>query len=51
MTAQYGVTAVDKDEGAGINWSDTVLPLCVVLVVVFGIGLVMMRVWHRIDPS
>ena len=52
LTGQYAVPAVaDGGEGAGINWKSTVLPMGVVLLVVFGIGLVMMRVWHRIDPS
>lgn len=52
LTGQYAVPAIaDGGEGAGINWKSTVLPMGVVLIVVFGIGLVMMRVWHRIDPS
>jgi hypothetical protein len=51
ITGQYAVPAVDDDEGAGINWGDTVLPLGALLVVVFLIGLVLMRIWHRIDPS
>lgn len=52
ITGQFAVPAIaDGGEGAGINWKSTVLPMGVVLAVVFGIGLVMMRVWHRIDPS
>lgn len=52
ITGQYAVPAVaDGGEGAGIDWKSTVLPMGVVLLIVFGIGLVMMRVWHRIDPS
>lgn len=51
ITEQYAVPAVDSDEGAGINWGDTLLPLGALLVVVFIIGLVLMRIWHRIDPS
>jgi hypothetical protein len=51
ITGQYGVPAIDDDEGAGINWGDTLLPLGALLVVVFVIGLVLMRIWHRIDPS
>ncbi len=52
ITGQYAVPAVaDGGEGAGIDWNSTVLPMGVVLLIVFGIGLVMMRVWHRIDPS
>jgi len=51
VTGQYIVPAASESEGAGIDWESTVLPLGVVLVVIFGIGLVLMRVWHRIDPS
>ncbi len=51
LTGQYSVPAATKDDGAGIDWGNTVLPLGVVLLIIFGIGLVLMRVWHRIDPS
>jgi hypothetical protein len=51
VTGQYAVPAADSSEGAGIDWERTVLPLGAVLLVVFGIGLVLMRTWHRIDPS
>ena len=51
LTGQYAVPAATKDDSAGIDWGNTVLPLGVVLLIIFGIGLVLMRVWHRIDPS
>jgi hypothetical protein len=51
VTGQYIVIATSQDEGAGIDWGNTVVPLGVALAVIFGIGLVLMRVWHRIDPS
>jgi len=51
LTGQYVVPAADSSEGAGIDWGSTVLPIGAVLLVVFGIGLVLMRTWHRIDPS
>lgn len=51
ITGQYVVPASDASEGAGIDWGTTVLPIGAVLLVVFGIGLVLMRTWHRIDPS
>ena len=51
VTHQYAVPAATKTEGAGIDWRNTVLPLSAALVIVFAIGLVLMRVWHRIDPS
>ncbi|MEP7215356.1 MAG: hypothetical protein ABI782_03835 [Anaerolineaceae bacterium] len=51
ITHQYAVPAASESEGAGIDWRQTVLPLSVALVIVFGLGLVLMRVWHRIDPT
>ena len=51
ITGQYAVPAASQSEGAGIDWRNTVLPLSVALAFVFAIGLVLMRVWHRIDPS
>lgn len=51
LTNQYAVPAASEDEGAGIDWGGTILPLGGVLLVLFAIGLVLMRVWHRIDPS
>ena len=51
VTNQYAVPAASQSEGAGIDWGKTVLPLSAALGVVFVIGLVLMRVWHRIDPS
>lgn len=51
LTGQYAVPAASEDDGAGIDWSHTIVPMGVVLLIVFGIGLVLMRVWHRIDPT
>lgn len=51
LTGQYAVPAATQDDGAGIDWSHTIVPMGVVLLIVFGIGLVLMRVWHRIDPT
>ena len=51
VTGQYAVPAATEEEGAGIDWGNTLLPMGLVLLIVFGIGLVLMRVWHRIDPS
>lgn len=51
ITGQYAVPAANEDEGAGIDWQNTVLPLGVALAIIFVIGLLLMRVWHRIDPS
>lgn len=51
ITGQYAVPAATQDEGAGIDWGNTVVPLGIALGIIFVIGLLLMRVWHRIDPS
>lgn len=51
LTGQYAVPADTDSEGEGIEWGGTVAPVAGVLLVVFAIGLVLMRIWHRIDPS
>lgn len=51
VTGQYAVPAEGRSEGAGIDWGHTVIPLGAALAIIFVIGLVLMRVWHRIDPS
>ncbi|HET7738243.1 MAG TPA: hypothetical protein VFK32_06685 [Tepidiformaceae bacterium] len=51
VTGQEAVAAGDGDDGASIEWLGTVVPVTVALVLVLGIGLVMMREWHRIDPT
>jgi len=51
VTGQYAVPAASDEEGAQIDWVGTVLPVSAALLVVFGIGLLLMRTWHRIDPS
>ncbi|MGI8927321.1 MAG: hypothetical protein ACR2HN_11865 [Tepidiformaceae bacterium] len=51
ITGQYAVPAASNDEGASIDWRTTVLPVTAALLLIFGIGLLLMRTWHRIDPS
>jgi hypothetical protein len=51
ITEQYAVPAASQDEGASIDWVGTVLPVGAGLAVIFGISLVLMQLWHRIDPS
>ncbi len=51
ITGQYAVPAANGEEGASIDWVGTVLPVSAALLVVFAIGLLLMRTWHRIDPS
>lgn len=50
ISGQYAVPA-DSSGGVGITWKGTILPLGGALVVIFVLGLVLMRTWHRIDPS
>jgi len=49
-TSPVGSAAIGE-EGAAIDWIGTVLPVSAALLVVFAIGLLLMRTWHRIDPS
>ena len=51
LTGQYSVPAASEDEGEGIDWWGTVVPVGAVLAGLMGVGLVLMRIWHRIDPS
>ena len=51
ITGQYIVPAASDSEGAGIDWGSTIIPVGAALTIVFAIGLVLMRTWHRIDPS
>ncbi|MGH2607697.1 MAG: hypothetical protein ACRDHF_01295 [Tepidiformaceae bacterium] len=51
ITEQFAVPAANESEGEGIEWATTVLPIAVALGIVFVIGLFLMRIWHRIDPS
>jgi hypothetical protein len=52
LTGQYAVpAAATGDDGAGIDWGTTVIPVTIALLAIFGVGLVLMRIWHRIDPS
>ncbi len=51
QTNEYAVPARTRSEGAGINLAKTVLPVGAALILIFGIGLYLMKSWHRIDPS
>ena len=51
QTNEYAVPARTNSEGAGINLVTTVLPVGGALLFIFGIGLYLMKIWHRIDPS
>jgi len=49
LTGQYAVPSAG--DGAGIDPVATVLPVAAAVLGLFAIGLVLMRIWHRIDPS
>lgn len=51
VTGQYAIPAKDAGEGAGIDWTSTVLPVGGAIIGLFVVGLFLMRIWHRIDPS
>ena len=51
LTNQYTVPAAAESESAGIDWGRTVVPVGFAVLALFGVGLVLMRIWHRIDPS
>ena len=51
VTGQYSVPAAVESEAPGIDWIRTVLWVGGVVLVVFVIGLVLMKEWHRIDPT
>lgn len=51
LTDQYAVPASSEGEGASIDWLGTILPVGLALAGIMAAGLVLMRTWHRIDPS
>ena len=51
VTGQYAVLAADASEGASIDWLRVVLPVTLAALVILGIALVLLRIWHRIDPE
>lgn len=51
ITEQYAVPATSASEGATLDWVKVVLPTALVILAVFGIGLYLMKIWHRIDPT
>ncbi|MFQ5381441.1 MAG: hypothetical protein ACE5EF_07450 [Dehalococcoidia bacterium] len=48
-TGQYAVPAPSRSPA--IDLQRVVLPVVLAMVALFAIGLVLMRIWHRIDPS
>ena len=51
VTGQYAVPAADDEEGATLDWMKVVLPVGLATLGVFAVSLVLMRMWHKIDPS
>lgn len=51
ITGQLAIPAANTGDGAGIDWLTTVLPIGGVLLGLMAVGLILMRIWHRIDPS
>lgn len=51
ITGQYAVPAQTNSQGASLDWIKVVLPTALVVLAVFGIGLYLMKIWHRIDPT
>ena len=51
VTGQYAVPAAAPAEGASLDWVRVVAPVAGAILAIFAISLVLMRVWHRIDPT
>ena len=51
ISGQYAVLAMDESEGASIDWLRVVLPVTLAAIVILAIALVLLRIWHRIDPE
>lgn len=51
VSGQYAVLATDASEGASIDWLRVVLPVTIAAIVILAIALVLLRIWHRIDPE
>ncbi len=51
VSGQYAVLAVDPSEGASVNWLGVVLPVALAAAIILGIALVLLRIWHRIEPE
>jgi hypothetical protein len=51
LTNTYAVPAAKNEDGAGINWEATIVPTALTLGGLLLVGLFLMRIWHRIDPS
>lgn len=51
LTGQYSVPAGSASDSASLDWLGTVVPVTAAVLAVFGISLLLMKEWHRIDPT
>ena len=51
VSGQYAVLAADPSEGVSVNWLGVVLPVALAAAIILGIALVLLRIWHRIEPE
>lgn len=51
VSGQYAVLAADESEGASIDWLRVVLPVTLAAILILAIALVLLRIWHRIEPE
>ena len=51
VSGQYAVLAGDPSEGASIDWARVVVPVALAAAVILAIALVLLRIWHRIEPE
>ncbi len=51
VSGQYVVLATDASGGVSINWLGVVLPVTLAAALILGVALVLLRIWHRIEPE
>ena len=51
VTGQYAVPAAAPAEGASLDWVRVVAPVAGAILAIFAVSLLLMRLWHRIDPT
>ena len=51
VSGQYAVLASDPSEGASIDWARVIVPVSLAAAIILAIALVLLRIWHRIEPE
>ena len=51
VTNQFAIPAASDSEGASIDWLRVVLPVAGAALGILVAGLLLMGIWHRIDPT